>query len=74
MKIVYGAICRNHRIRLNATMRNDQFEVEKNFVQRICKSTFRDPGVRAKDWKQRELTSRPRVAPSCSNGGLLSIG
>ena len=29
MKIVYGAICRNHRIRLNATMWNDQFEVEK---------------------------------------------
>lgn len=29
MKKVYGAICRNQRIRLNATMPNDQFEVEK---------------------------------------------
>ena len=27
-KIVYDAICRNHRIMLNATIRNDQFEVE----------------------------------------------
>lgn len=37
-EIVYDAICRNHRIMLNATMRNDQFEVEKILLSAFARA------------------------------------
>lgn len=62
-EIVYDAICRNHRIMLNATMRNDQFEVEKILLSAFARAHSEIQGGKTSETARvnKSAESRPEL-------------